>query len=205
MDVTANGDLLHYEGPPDVVTTDLIEAMRLHKLELLQLLTSPADPAAALPFGDRAGDVPTPDELLAELLPADVLPLWLYDRVHPLPGIDPAPAPACLTPEEIDRQVAMARADAAAIAQDWRQRFGASLPAATTPRQRSVRSTTTARDPELMARVLAAGGRLGWPALPLRPGESLGADELSWRTFVDRAPISRLDDAVKRIEEVNHG
>lgn len=119
--------------------------------------------------------------LLPAYLPDQPLPLWLYDQLHPAPGVDPLPAPPDLTDEQIAGAV-----DAA------RQQYQ--------PPSRYRPKPQPARDPDQAARILAAGLRLGWPALALRPGECLAAGEDRWRRFAAHGQASRLEDALRASE-----
>lgn len=104
-------------------------------------------------------EVHTGRPVLPATMPAEPLELWCYDRVH---GIEPAtPAPDELTAEKIAGAVAAARDDFDRLVHPVVLRYR--------------RKPSPYRDLELVARVLDAGLRLGWPALPLRPGERLAA------------------------------
>jgi hypothetical protein len=115
-------------------------------------------------------------------LPAGMLPLWLYDRVHQIEP--PSPAPADLTDEQIASAVAAAR-------DEWERLVR--------PASYRRRKAAEVRDPELVAAVLTAGERLGWPALQLRPGERLAAGESNWRAFLANGPVDRLRDAQRAL------
>lgn len=134
--------------------------------------------------------------------PAQPLPLWIFDRLHPLPGIDPTPAPPDLTAEQVAAAVQGARAafDRLVAEQTAPAPAACDRPAPVLPR--FLPKPPEERPPDLVRRILAGGARLGWPALLLRPGERLMAGEDRWRTFVAAAPLDRLHDAASALRRL---
>lgn len=99
--LTATADGLRVT-PKSRLTPVIREELTRCKQELLAILTTPTPV------------VPT------VALPAGVLPLWVWDRVHPLPEVTSADPPAGMTELEIAAATAEAFADYEGIVQHWR-------------------------------------------------------------------------------------
>jgi len=158
-----------------------------------------------------AGALPLPDHCptLTDVVPDEALPLWLYDALYPPgPGESPAiPPPAELTAAQLAAAILTARVTRpdpiVASPPGGTARPVGSAPEAT-PHRRPPRPRPAERDQAAMARILDRGEALGYPSLPYRPGESIAAGGDGWRRFVERAPPSRLADALRLLDRQQH-
>lgn len=184
--------------PASAVTLEQRQALAQHRDELLALLA--AEPPADAPQSrDIAQEGPSATGEGECCLPDGALPLWLFDRLRPLSGVRPAPVPADLPPGEVAAALQAAQAERAAlVAAAWERWEPKASPV---PRGRRAAVASVPRDEAQAARLLAAGERLGWPALALRAGERLAAGQVCWEAFIRRAHPSRLADAERAIGE----
>ena len=190
-------DRIHYR-PASVVPPSLVEEMRTHKAEIMELLTRPPL-AQGSPEGHaqeiaRAGEDQEVCVLRPELRRRVIIEeaYKRADRVNDTLGIsDPRVRKINrLSWAVLDLQDAGEPEEVWAPLRDEAHRIS---------RENATAAERQAEADALRELLLELGEREGWPTLKLRPGQRLLPGEEAWRKFAAAADIELLEEALNAL------